>query len=122
MAKEVSENIARMYNSLTNNTKIAGKLVADSDIRIDGEILGDLSCNGKVVIGENGYIKGSISCISAEIIGTIDGDIIASESVILRSTAEIKSDVYTKRLIIEPKARFVGFCSLTNLDNNSAKV
>ena len=50
-----------LYNALTAGSKIIGTIVADSDIRIDGRVEGDMQCSGKVVIGEKGSVKGSIA-------------------------------------------------------------
>jgi cytoskeletal protein CcmA (bactofilin family) len=112
MAKEIVNNTGAMYNALTNGSKIVGKIFADSDFRIDGEVEGTITCNGKVVIGQKGYLKGSISCLNAEIIGKVDGDIVVTETLSLRSTAIIKGDVKTKVLMVEPSAIFNGTCSM----------
>lgn len=112
MAKEIVSNPGAMYNALTNGSKIVGKIFADSDFRIDGEVEGTINCNGKVVIGQKGILKGSISCVNAEIIGTVEGDIMVSETLSLRSTAIIKGDVKTKILMVEPNAVFNGTCSM----------
>lgn len=122
MAKEVAANTGAMYNALTNGSKIVGKIFADSDFRIDGEVEGTITCNGKVVIGQKGYLKGSISCINAEIIGKVDGDIVVSETLSLRSTAIIKGDVKTKILMVEPNAVFNGTCSMKDNVGSSATV
>lgn len=112
MAKEVISNAGATYNALTNGSKIVGKIVADSDFRIDGEVEGEIICSGKVVIGPNGLLKGSISCQNAEIIGSVLGDIVVADSLSLRSTAIIKGDVKTKVLMVEPNAVFNGTCSM----------
>ena len=120
MAKEVATNAGAMYNALTNGSKIVGKIFADTDFRIDGEVEGTISCNGKVVIGQKGFLKGSISCVNAEIIGTVDGDIVVAETLSLRATAIITGDVKTKVLIVEPNAVFNGTCSMR--DNHVSAV
>lgn len=112
MAKEIVNNTGAMYNALTNGSKIVGKIFADSDFRIDGEVEGTITCNGKVIIGQKGVLKGSISCVSAEIIGTVEGDIIVSETLSLRATAVIMGEVKTKVLMVEPNAIFNGSCSM----------
>lgn len=121
MAKEVLANTGATYNSLTNGSKIVGKILADSDFRIDGEVEGTITCNGKVVIGQKGFLKGSISCINAEIIGTVEGDIVVSETLSLRSTAVIKGDVKTAVLMVEPNAVFNGTCSMRDAVNQNAQ-
>ena len=112
MAKEVVTNTGAMYNALTNGSRIVGEIFAESDFRIDGDVEGTITCNGKVVIGQKGFMKGSITCVNAEIIGTVEGDITVSELLSLRSTANIKGDVKTKILLVEPNAVFEGTCSM----------
>jgi cytoskeletal protein CcmA (bactofilin family) len=119
MAKEVVNNIGAMYNALTNGSKIVGKIFADSDFRIDGEVEGTITCSGKVVIGQKGVLKGSISCTNAEIIGTVEGDIVVAETLSLRGTAVIIGDVKTKVLMVEPNAVFNGSCSMRDNENSS---
>jgi cytoskeletal protein CcmA (bactofilin family) len=119
MAKEVVNNAGAMYNALTNGSKIIGKIFADSDFRIDGEVEGTISCNGKVVIGQKGFLKGSITCVNAEVIGTVDGDLVVSETLSLRSTAVISGDVKTKVLMVEPNAIFNGTCSMRDASNGA---
>jgi len=112
MAKEIVTSPGAMYNALTNGSKIVGKIFADSDFRIDGEVEGTITCNGKVVVGQKGYLKGTISCVNAEIVGTVEGDIVVTETLSLRSTAVIKGEVRTKILMVEPNAVFNGTCSM----------
>ena len=120
MAKEVVSNTGAMYNALTNGSKIVGKIFADSDFRIDGEVEGTITCNGKVVIGQKGFLKGSISCVNAEIIGTVEGDIVVTETLSLRSTSIIRGEVRTKILMVEPNAVFDGTCSMKDALTNLA--
>jgi cytoskeletal protein CcmA (bactofilin family) len=119
MAKEIVNNTGAMYNALTNGSKIVGKIFADSDFRIDGEVEGTITCNGKVIIGQNGTLKGSISCVNAEILGSVDGDITVTDSLSLRSSSVIKGDVRTKVLMVEPNAVFNGTCSMKDITTNS---
>jgi len=121
MAKEVATNAGAMYNALTNGSKIVGQIFADTDFRIDGEVEGNINCKGKVVIGQKGFLKGTISCVSAEIIGTVEGDIVVTETLSLRATAFITGDVKTKVLIIEPNAVFNGACSMRDIELSTVK-
>ncbi len=101
-----------IYNALTAGSKIIGTIIADSDIRIDGVVDGDLQANGKVVIGEQGKIKGSIVCQNAEILGKLDGKIDVKHQLALRASGNIQGDVKTSTLIVEPNAIFNGTCSM----------
>lgn len=101
-----------LYNALTAGSKIIGTIIADSDIRIDGTVEGDLNCSGKVVIGEQGKLKGTISCQNAEILGNLDGKIEVKNTLALRASGNIKGEVSTQILIVEPNALFNGSCSM----------
>lgn len=112
MASQAQQPTGNLYNALTAGSKIIGTVIADSDIRIDGVIEGELQCSGKVVIGEKGFMKGSVACLNAEIFGRLDGKIDVKQSLALRSTGNIKGEVKTQTLIVEPKAIFNGTCSM----------
>jgi cytoskeletal protein CcmA (bactofilin family) len=113
MANEKQQS-GLMFNALTAGSKIVGNITADSDYRIDGLIEGDLNCTGKVVIGEAGKIKGTVSCANAEIMGLMEGKINCSQQLSLRASGKIVGDVKTKTLIVEPGAMFNGTCSMGN--------
>lgn len=100
------------YNSLTSGSKIIGTVLADNDFRIDGIIEGDVQCSGKVVIGEQGFVKGTVNCQNAEIMGKLDGKVEVKQSLTLRATSNIKGEVNTQILIVEPNAVFNGTCSM----------
>ena len=101
-----------LYNALTAGSKIIGTILADSDIRIDGTVEGDLKCSGKVVIGEKGLLKGTIDCQNAEILGRLDGKVEVKQTLALRSTSNLHGEVHTQTLIVEPNAIFNGTCSM----------
>mgnify|MGYP003312922033 FL=1 len=112
MANNTNSQPGTLYNALTAGSKIIGTIVADSDIRIDGTVEGDLTCTGKVVIGEQGKLKGTISCQNAEILGAMDGKMEVKGTLALRASGNIKGDVITQVLIVEPEAIFNGSCSM----------
>ena len=101
-----------LYNALTAGSKIIGTVIADSDFRVDGTVEGDIQSTGKVVIGEQGKIKGTIVCQNAEIMGKLEGKIETKHTLALRATGNITGDVKTQTLIVEPNAIFNGSCSM----------
>lgn len=101
-----------LFNALTAGSKIIGTVIADSDIRIDGTLEGDLQCKGKVVIGENGRVKGTVVCQNAEVLGQLEGKATVDSTFALRATGTLQGDLKTKTLIVEPNAKFDGTCSM----------
>lgn len=101
-----------LYNALTAGSKIIGTIIADSDIRIDGTLEGDLECKGKLVVGGKGLIKGNIVCNNAEILGHVDGKIEVKQTLALRASSNLHGEVKTMSLIVEPNAIFNGTCAM----------
>lgn len=112
MAAQTQQPAGALYNALTAGSKIIGTIIADSDIRIDGIVEGDLKCSGKVVIGEKGMLKGNIDCQNAEILGKLEGKIEVKQTLALRATSNLQGEVRTQTLIVEPNAVFNGTCSM----------
>ena len=108
-------------NRLVEGTKITGDLTTDSNLRIDGEIVGNVYSRSKVVIGETGVIFGNISCLEADIEGKIEGSIEIEGLLILRSTSKIIGDIITSKLHIEEGAIFLGSCQMTGYEATKAQ-
>jgi len=109
---QAQQQSGTLFNSLTAGSKIIGTIIADSDIRIDGTLEGDLKCTGKVVIGEKGHIKGTVECQNAEIMGIMDGKAATDQSFALRASGSMIGELKTHSLLIEPGAQFNGSCSM----------
>jgi len=109
---QAQQQSGTFFNSLTAGSKIIGTIIADSDIRIDGTVEGDMKCSGKVVIGEKGKIKGTVVCQNAEIMGVMDGKAMVEQSFALRETGQMIGELKTHSLLVEPGAQFNGTCSM----------
>ena len=112
MNKQEQEN--RLPNNILSGTKITGNIETNGDFRIDGNIDGNVTSKGKIVIGANGYIKGEINCINAEISGTVDGKLKVTELLSLKASSKITGEISIGKLSIEPGAFFSGNCTMIN--------
>ena len=82
-------------NRIVDGTKIIGDILSESNLRIDGEVHGNISTKGKVVIGESGMVNGNLTCQEADVEGKIDGNLSIEGLLILRETAKIAGDIQT---------------------------
>jgi cytoskeletal protein CcmA (bactofilin family) len=80
------------------NTSVKGDIEAGGFTRIDGSILGNVRARGRVVIGERARMKSNVSGTSITIGGVVDGNVIASEHVVILSTALVLGDIITRRI------------------------
>lgn len=116
MAKQVSkpfnENFNQSINIINEGTKIKGDVISSGDIRIDGELTGNISTKGKLVIGPNGKINGEVDCNNIEVAGFIKGKINATELLNMKSTSQIEGDIIAGKLSVEPGSLFSGTCTM----------
>ena len=80
------------------NTSLAGNIESGGFTRIDGSIRGDVNAKGRVVIGERARMKSNVSGTAITIGGVVYGNVIASESLVILSTALVLGDIITRRI------------------------
>lgn len=116
-------NDSTAANQILAGTKIIGDIEAAENIRIAGQLEGNLTTKGKLVIGKSGLIKGNIRCTSADIEGTVEGKIIVDGLLSLKSTSHINGEVKTSKLAIEPGAILNATCNMSsgNLSDGQKK-
>ena len=86
---------------LSNQIKLEGRLTSTSNIRFDGEMLGDLTTEGDVVVGDNGRVKGKVSGRNVIVSGTIEGNISTSGRLEILATGKVYGDIVVGSLIID---------------------
>lgn len=99
-------------NLIGTGTKIIGDIHSNGDIRIDGNLVGNLTTSGKFVLGPSGVVEGNVSSNNADLSGEVKGAVNVSEMLSLKSTAKINGDIITGKLAIEPGASFTGTCNM----------
>ncbi len=105
-------------NIIGKGTSITGNINSDGDIRIDGNIEGNIKATGKVLIGKTGNIKGDIFCAVLDVSGKINGKINVSEILSLKADSNILGDIITQKITIEPGAILNGTCKMGKEINN----
>lgn len=103
---------ASAINIIRTGTEITGDITCKGDIRIDGKLFGNLKSEGKVVVGDNGYIEGAVNCLNATISGTLKVTIAVKELLTLKATSNLIGEITTNKLQIEPGANFSGNCKM----------
>jgi len=97
---------------ISQGTQVKGSLSADATIQVDGQVDGELSSKGTVLIGATGEIKAQIRARSATIAGTVYGNADVIDKLELTSTAKFFGDIKTGQLKIAEGAVFKGSCEM----------
>lgn len=99
-------------NRIVEGTSIIGDIVSKADFRLDGELIGNFTSEGKLVIGASGVVKGEIICNNADIEGEFRGKIKVLEVLNIKVSAQIHGEVAVGKLSIEPGAEFTATCTM----------
>ena len=95
-------------------TTLKGDINSNSDLRIDGTVIGNIQSASKIIVGANGVVEGDITGIQADIVGKVSGNIRAKELLQLRGECEVTGNLYAGKLQVEPTATFNGQCHMGN--------
>ena len=101
-------------NVIVEGSKVVGDMMTESNLRVDGEVIGNVSSAAKVVLGPTGYIKGNLTCSDADIEGKIVGILKIDGLLSLRSKANIEGEITTGKFQVEEGAQFSGNCKMSN--------
>ena len=94
------------YNVLGAKSRINGDLLLSGDAIINSQIEGSIEVvgHGKLILERGSIVKGKIKANDLEIFGIVDGEIECSGLVSIRSSAEVKGQIISGRLVIYPGA------------------
>jgi len=97
---------------ISAGTTIKGDISSNSDLRIDGTIIGNINSSSKIVIGSSGVVEGDIFGNNADIVGKTSGTIKVKELLQLRGECVVNGNIYAGKLQVEPSATFNGQCHM----------
>ncbi len=110
MARATENPLENGINRIVEGTRFKGEISCESNIRIDGAFEGDLSTKGRLVVGPQGSLKGTVVCQNCEVEGALEGKVSVDELLSLKSTASVDGEVHYGKLSIEPGAALTGTC------------
>ena len=108
MAQRKDFSSAEDVSILSSGVKIEGKLYSEGNVRVDGKIIGDVTVNGNLTLGDSAELNGEVKARNITISGYLEGTVKASEKLILESTSVLKGDLSAKILVVEEGAKFDG--------------
>ena len=97
---------------ISNGVKIEGTVTTNGNIRVDGEIKGDIISENNITVGESGSVNGKINASIISIGGTVTGSLEAKEKLTLTSRGKINGDIIVKAFVIEDGGLFNGNCKM----------
>lgn len=95
--------------SIGKAVKIVGQIFSKEDLYVDGDLEGTVEAlEHKLTIGPNGTVHAAIKAREVVALGTVQGNVEATDKIEIRKEAKLVGDIRTARIIIEDGAYFKG--------------
>ena len=89
--------------------RIVGQIHSKEDLFVDGDLEGTVEAlEHKLTIGPNGTVHAAIKAREVVALGSIQGNVEATDKIEIRKDARLVGDIKTARIIIEDGAYFKG--------------
>lgn len=109
--KKEREGHSRNVTIIGENIQSTGDITAIDDIRIEGELIGNIVSEGKVIIGKKGFVKGSIKANEIIILGKAEGEFEAITRFDLKRSGSVSGALLSKTIAVEEHAVFNCQCA-----------
>ena len=100
---------ARGSATIGKAVKVVGQIYSREDLFVDGDLEGTVEAmEHKLTIGPNGTVHAGVKAREVVVLGTIQGDVEATDKIEIRKDAKLVGNIKTARIIIEDGAYFKG--------------
>ena len=115
--KPAAQVDANNVSHISAGTAIKGEISSVADIRVDGKVEGKVFSKGRVVVGEDATVTGTLACDNVDFWGKIEGDIYVKDTFSLKSTAAVNGNIHVRRIQVEMGAQINGTCNMITEDD-----
>ena len=106
---------------ITASTHIRGAITGDDDLKVDGQVEGNIRLEGDLNLDAEGRIIGNIDAHDVQIDGAVKGNITASKHLTLSKTARVQGDLVAPAIVIIDGALVRGDVDIGSASNQSSK-
>lgn len=102
---------------LGKSVNVKGQIVSREDLTIDGEVEGTVELQEhRLTVGPNGKVNAGIKAREIVVIGTINGNVEATDKIDIRKDARLVGDIKTARIVVEDGAYFKGSIDIVRVE------
>ena len=92
---------------------VKGRIVSREELQMNGELQGELEMDGRLTVGVKGKVDANVKAREVILAGSMKGNVVAAERLVLRKGAHLEGDVKTAGIVIEDGAYFKGGIDIT---------
>jgi cytoskeletal protein CcmA (bactofilin family) len=92
---------------------VKGEVTGDEDLLIQGTVDGSVDLEQhSVVVGREGRVHADVKGRVITVEGEVEGNLLAKEQIILRSSARVEGDIKAPRVVLDDGANFRGLVDM----------
>jgi cytoskeletal protein CcmA (bactofilin family) len=103
-------------------TRVSGEIRGDEDLVIKGRVDGKIHLSKVLTVEKGAIVQADVDVRNLVVLGTLVGNIVASESVRLLATARVVGDLASPRVMMESGAAYRGRVDMGNIEAAHAAV
>jgi cytoskeletal protein CcmA (bactofilin family) len=98
---------------LDDGSELEGKYTCTGTVMLDAKLRGEITARDTLIIGDHGVVEATVRAGTLIVRGQVVGNVTASESVELKSSARVTGDVEAPVIVMEKGAMLDGRCRMT---------
>ena len=91
-----------------NGARLEGNLIAAASLRIEGTVTGTITADGDVIVAPEAEVSADIKSTNTTLGGHYTGNVVATGTIELTSTARVEGNLTCRSLIVNQGAIFSG--------------
>jgi cytoskeletal protein CcmA (bactofilin family) len=120
-AKTAEPEAPRGVAAIGKSVIIKGQLFSREDLYLDGEMEGTVEVpENRLTVGPHGKLQAAIKAREVVVLGSIAGNVDATERIDIRKDARLVGDIKTGRIIIEDGAYIKGSIDIVKAESVKA--
>jgi cytoskeletal protein CcmA (bactofilin family) len=93
---------------LGRSLRIKGRVSGEGNVRLEGEVEGDVKVSGQFEVAATGTLLGNVAATQVTVDGSLQGDVEASGPIHIRAGARVAGDMNGAEVSLEEGASFRG--------------
>lgn len=107
---------------LGSGTEYQGQLHFNGTVRLDGRFTGDITSDGKLILGKEARFEGTVAVQELVVHGLLTGQVVVTKRTILHQDAKVSGTLTTPALVMEEGALLQGELRMGKESGKSAGI
>jgi cytoskeletal protein CcmA (bactofilin family) len=101
------------HTHIAAGTRLRGEIGGATEVRVEGEVVGEVRVDAPVIVGADGVIEGPVTAPVVRVGGRVIGDVHAADRVEVLATGSVEGTIAAPRIVIAEGAFFKGRVEMT---------